>query len=55
MTAAGNEAETAHPVQEDFDVLILLIIILFIQLFYCLFCSCNFEVFSFILVSAISS
>ncbi len=22
MTAAGNEAETAHPVQEDFDFLI---------------------------------
>ncbi len=31
MTAAGNEAETAHPVQEDFDFLILLIIILFIH------------------------
>ncbi len=51
MTAAGNEAETAHPVQEDFDFLILLSIILFIlytaETFfegYCFFC------FSFILV-----
>ncbi len=30
ITAAGNEAEKAHPVQEDFDCLILLNIILFI-------------------------
>ncbi len=28
MTAAGNEAETAHPMQEDFYFLILLKIIL---------------------------
>ncbi len=30
MTAAGNEAETAHLVQEDFDLLISLNIIVFI-------------------------
>ncbi len=47
----------AHPVQEDFDFLILLNIILFIRyteetfLKDIVFCFCNFEVFSFILVS----
>ncbi len=47
----------AHPVQEDFDFLILLNIILFIHyteetfLKDTVFCFCNFEVFSFILVS----
>ncbi len=31
MTAARNEAKTAHPVQEDFGFLFLLNIILFIH------------------------
>ncbi len=43
MTAAGNEAEIAHPVQEDFDFLIFF-------LFFYLLLACNFEVLSFILV-----
>ncbi len=57
MTAAGNEAETAHPVQEDYGFLFLLNIILFILyteetfLKDIVFLFCNFEVFSFILVS----
>ncbi len=44
MTAAGNEAEIAHPVQEDFDFLLI-----FFLFFYFLL-ACNFEVLSFILV-----
>ncbi len=49
----------AHPVQEDFDFLILLHIILLIRyteetFVKVVFCFCNFEVFSFILVLKIS-
>ncbi len=61
MTSAGNEKlKPAHPVQEDFEFLILINIVLFILytsetflkviVFFGSFCFCNFEVFRCILV-----